>query len=80
WYIDAFYRATFVRLAQGLAGIFFGTENQVLDRASDGLGSGTLKLSSGAQRVQHGRLPVYVGVVVIGLSAAVLFIGWGLAS
>ena len=76
WYIDAFYKKVFVGAAQGVAKLLFRTENQVLDKASDGVGAGTLHVAGTATKTQHGRLPVYIGVAVVFLSAAVLFLGW----
>ncbi len=76
WYLDTIYNAVFVGAAQGVAKLLFGTENQILDKASDTLGTGTLHLGDTATKAQSGRLPLYIGAAIVCFSAAMLSIGW----
>ncbi|MCP4444264.1 MAG: NADH-quinone oxidoreductase subunit L [Myxococcales bacterium] len=75
WYLDAIYKKVFVGAAQAVAGLLFGTENHVLDKASDGIGQGTLQIGSATTMAQSGRLPVYIGVAVVCFAAVMIVLG-----
>ncbi len=65
WYVDAFYRAVIVRAVNLLAGALFFFETKGLDRASDGVGEGTLAAGRAGSRTQTGRVQVYIGTAVL---------------
>ena len=65
WRIDAFYGATFIRLAPGLASACFGVERSGMDGSADAVGTGTIKTAEVTARSQTGRLQIYVGTAVV---------------
>ncbi len=75
WYLDVIYKKLFVGAAQAVAGLLFGTENHVLDKASDMLGQGTLTIGETTGKAQSGRLPLYIGLAALCFSGAIIALG-----
>jgi len=75
WYIDVFYRKVFVGLAVGVARLMYGVETRGLDRGGDALASSTIESGGVVARLQTGRLQVYVGLAVVLVGLACIFLG-----
>lgn len=75
WYIDAFYRATFVRGAKAVARLLFGTEAKLMDGGSDALARSTLQSGMVMAKAQTGRLQLYVGLAALVIGAISFAVG-----
>jgi len=75
WYVDAVYKAVFVRLAVGVAKLCFGAETRGLDAGADKIGEGTVAAGGGMARAHAGRLQFYIGTAIVLVAAAVFYLG-----
>lgn len=75
WYLDAIYKATFVRFSEAVAALCFTTETRGLDTAADGVAYTTAGAGSTVARSHAGRVQVYIGLAALLVAAAALYIG-----
>ena len=73
WYIDAFYKKTFVALALLVARGSYAAETRGFDEGADRIGDGALVTGKAVARGQSGRLQLYIGTAVV-VTAALLFL------
>lgn len=77
WYVDAIYRATFVRLTHAAAALFHGIEVKGFDANFDRFGFGILGVGASSRRLQNGWVQFYGGCAVVVVGAIALYIGMG---
>ena len=75
WYLDAIYRAVFVKPALALARGLYAVETKGFDVGADQIARGTGGLGGRVARTQSARLPITVGSAMVVLAAVASYLG-----